>query len=301
MSSGDLAITLVAALLAAASFGSTGAMQHHASQRVPDRGPLRIRLILDLLHQPLWVAAIVLNVLGIAMQFLALRFGPLLFVQPLLVTSLLFAALTGAYLARRRPDRVILAGVGLTIAGLIGFLVVAQPAGGEEGQFTGAHALPLGLGLTLVLAGCLAASRVAKGMGRALLLALGCGILYGVTAGLIKVVVDQTAEGLLEPLRHWPMWVVVVVGPLGFLLNQSAFRAEPIVAPALAVITTVDPLVGIGIGLLWLDETVRTAPWAIALQVVFLAMLAGGVTALARRAPEVAGTERRAEPTSVGS
>jgi len=74
---------------------------------------------------------------------------------------------------------------------------------------------------------------------------------------------------------------------MAFLLNQNAYQAEPIASPALAVITTVDPLVGIGIGLLWLGESINAAVWQVAVEVLFLAVMAGGVLALAYRAPQV--------------
>lgn len=73
----------------------------------------------------------------------------------------------------------------------------------------------------------------------------------------------------------------------GFLLNQNAYQAEPTASPALAVITTVGPLVGIGIGLLWLGESINTPGWALALEVISLAVMTGGVLALAYRAPQV--------------
>jgi hypothetical protein len=49
--------------------------------------------LLDLARQPLWLAAIVLNVTGNVLQVTALHFGALALVQPLLVCNLLFAVL----------------------------------------------------------------------------------------------------------------------------------------------------------------------------------------------------------------
>jgi len=37
----------------------------------------------------------------------------------------------------------------------------------------------------------------------------------------------------------------VIVGPVGFLLNQNAFQAGTLIAPVLWIITTMDPLVSI--------------------------------------------------------
>ncbi len=282
----NLAIAAPAAILAALSFGTTGALQHRATRQVPERGALRFQILWDLAHNPLWAGAIVTNILGLVLQVVALRFGPLLFVQPLLVSALLFAVLAGAALERRRPDRVLLLGVALCVLGLSGFLVVAEPSGGS-GQLDGGDFLPLAIALAVVVAGCLAGSTRSKGIPRALYLALATGVLYGAIAGLIKAVVGATAESWTAPLQDWPLYVVCIVGPMAFLLNQNAYQAEPTASPALAVITTVDPLVGIGIGLLWLGESINAAGWALALEVISLAVMTGGVLALAYRAPQV--------------
>ncbi len=282
----NLAIAAPAAVLAALSFGTTGALQHRATLEVPQRRALRPQMLVDLFRNPMWAGAIITNILGIVLQVVALRFGPLLFVQPLLVSALLFAVLAGSALARQRPDRTILFGVGLCALGLTGFLVVARPSGGS-GNLDGVDFLPLAIALTVVVAGCLVGSNRVRGMPRALYLALATGVLYGAIAGLIKVVVGETAMGLTAPLTNWPLYVVCIVGPMAFLLNQNAYQAEPIASPALAVITTVDPLVGIGIGLLWLGESINAAVWQVAVEVLFLAVMAGGVLALAYRAPQV--------------
>lgn len=274
----NLVIAVPAAVAAALSFGTTGALQHRATREVPQRGTLRPQMLVDLIHRPMWTGAIVTNILGVVLQVVALRFGPLLYVQPLLVSALLFAVLAGSALDRRRPDRILLLGATLCVVGLTGFLLVSRPNGGS-GQLDGDDFLPLAIGLVVVVAACLAGSNTTEGVSRALYLGLATGVLYGVIAGLIKVVVGQADEGMVAPLQHWALYVVCVVGPMAFLLNQNAYQAEPIASPALAVITTVDPLVGIGVGLLWLGESINAAAWAIALEVLFLALMAVGVLA----------------------
>src|SRR4051794_41650861 len=49
------------------------------------------RLLVDLAHRPKWVLGISADVGSFALQAVALAFGPLALVQPLLVTGLLFA------------------------------------------------------------------------------------------------------------------------------------------------------------------------------------------------------------------
>jgi hypothetical protein len=56
----------------------------------------------------------------------------------------------------------------------------------------------------------------------------------------------------------------------------------------LAIRTVVDPLVAIGIGLLFLDEQIANGPASIAAEVVGLVIMTAGVYALAHRSPQLA-------------
>lgn len=277
-------IAVPAALAAAGSFGLTAVLQHHATRMVPPHGALRPGLLFDLIQQPVWLASVGANVAGIVLQVVALKYGPLMLVQPLLVTGLLFAVLFGSWFARHPPDRVLMLGAGCCVVGLAAFLLLARPSGGG-GELTVDEALPLAIGLACLLTLCLSIASRAAGEARGLALALACGVLYGVTAGLIKLVVEQFDRGILAGFQHWTLYAVCVIGPVGFLLNQNAYQAERVAAPALAVITTTDPLVAIGVGRLWLGEHIRTGGLEVFGEVASLGMMAGGILALAHRAP----------------
>ena len=83
------------------------------------------------------------------------------------------------------------------------------------------------------------------------------------------------------------MYALLVLGPAGFLLNQNAYQSDTSLAPALAVITVTDPLVGIGVGVLWLQEDLRTGVGPVIGQVLALALLVVGVWLLAHGAPHM--------------
>lgn len=284
-------IAVPAGMAAAASFGLTAALQHRATRLVPPRGALQPRLLVDLIYQPLFVTSVAANIAGLALQVVALRYGPLMLVQPLLVTGLVFAVLFGSALSRQRPDRVLLGGAACCVVGLAVFLLLAQPSG-ASGRLSLNAVLPLAIGLAGILTLCLLVASRTRAEMRALALATACGVLYGVTAGLIKVVVDQLDQGYLAPFQHWTLYAVLIIGPLGFLLNQNAYQADRVAAPALAVIITLDPLVGIGIGLMWLGEHINTQPAAVTGEILALGAMAAGIAALAHRAPHFAGNAR---------
>jgi drug/metabolite transporter (DMT)-like permease len=279
-------------LAAAAMFGGASVLEMRSTKQVPERAALSPRLLVDLVRRPLFLASIFVNVTGAGLQVLALHFGSLTLVQPLLVLSLLFAVVIAAAAARRQPpDAVLLAGVICCAVGIAGFLMVARPHGGS-GTAGPASALPLVAGLAAVLGGCLAAARWGPRAVRPLWLALGCGAAFGVNALLLKIVPSTLSAGFADPVRQWPLFLMVVVTPVGFLLNQNAFQAGTLIAPVLAVITTADPLVAMAAGAAFLHEKIAVTPPALAAEGLALAITIGGVIALAHRAPQAAAQHR---------
>jgi hypothetical protein len=139
--------------------------------------------------------------------------------------------------------------------------------------------------------GCLgvaAASKfvnLARGQVRVAALALATGMIYGTTAGLIKLLTGVIRRGGPSSIfSHPELYVVCLIGPVGFLLSQRTFKEGVLIAPALAVISIVDPLVSVAIAVSWLGERVATEPSAVVGQAVGLMVLIAGIAALAQRA-----------------
>ena len=96
---------LVAVLLALASalaFATATVGQQRAAARSSDADARHGRFIGQLLRNPLWLAATLGNGVGYVLQAAALGVGAVVLVQPILVTSLLFALPLSARLARHR-------------------------------------------------------------------------------------------------------------------------------------------------------------------------------------------------------
>ncbi len=278
-------LALVLAVAAALIFGVASVADQRSTKRVKRRKALSPQIFLDLMRQPLWLASIAGTVIGFALQVLALRFGPLALVEPLLVCDLIFAVLINAYL-RHRWDSVLIGGVVATAVGVAAFLVIARPSNGRS-SVSFLVVLPLAAGLTAAVVGCLAVARRNDTL-RPLALALACGINYGVAAFLVKLVVSDVSGGLPALLTDWPIYALAVVGPLGFLLNENAFQQGTLIAPVLAIITVCDPLISIALADLWLNEKLSSTPAAIAGEVVALLLMVAGIVVVAHRAPHVA-------------
>lgn len=278
-----LVIAVPAAVIGAAAMGLANATQSKATRQVPTSGILDPHLILHLLRNKVWLVGMLATLTGLGLQVVALGFGPLILVQPLLVTSLLFTNSFIAWMVRRRTDKVLAGGGLLCVAGLAAFLLVAKPQQQSDRIASGAALLPLAITFGVLVVGCVVLAFRTNRSVRVLALALATGILYGVTAGLMKIVSGQFRLGLAVPFQHWALYTVCLIGPMGFLLSQNTFQQGKLITTAVAVITTVDPLVGIGIGVNWFGESVSTSPAALVGEIVAALMIIGGIIVLAHR------------------
>jgi hypothetical protein len=296
-------VAALVAIAGAVTFGASDVIEQRATHRVAKRPPLDLKLFADLAVNRLWLIGITVDIAASGMQAIALHFGPLALVQPILVLDLLFAVVITSVLTRRRPDRVIGAGVLCCTGGLVLFLAVARPQSPPV-SVSPTILLPLGAGIAGLIALCLVAWRVSPQGFLPLATAFACGAIFGVTAFLLKEITQTIGLGFNPPSQQWPLYAFIVAEPIGFLLNQNAFQESSLIAPVLAIRTVTDPLVAIGIGLVWLNEQIASSPAAIAGEAVGLIIMSAGVVALAYRSPHVAAqssgsptkTERRDGP-----
>ncbi len=274
-------VAVVTALAAAFVLGVSAVADQRSTKRVESRKPLSPRILADLVRQPLWLTAVAANVVGFALQVVALSFGSLAIVQPILVLDLMFAVLISWNLRQRanapQPNgKLIFGGVGATTIGLVGFLAIGQPSPGVT-QARLDMLAPLAIGYVVVVGGCLIVANRNQDL-RPLALALGCGVSYGVAAFVIKLLTSEFGHGLAPVFTNWPIYVFAVVGPAGFILNQNALQQGALLAPVQAIISVADPVLSIALGIAWLDVRLRSSPASIAGEIVSFLVLTVGIT-----------------------
>jgi hypothetical protein len=153
---------------------------------VQSRQALSPRIIADLARQPLWLTAVGANIAGFALQVVALNYGSLALVQPIVALDLMFAVLILWYLRR----------------------------------------------------------------------------------------------------ANWPIYLLAVVGPAGYILNQDAFQQGTLLAPVQAIISAADPVISIALGVGWLAVRLRGGPAATAGEVISLLLLTAGIVMTAYHVPQ---------------
>jgi len=87
------------------------------------------------------------------------------------------------------------------------------------------------------------------------------GLLYGLSASLWKPTAETLdADGLSGMLASWEFWAFAVAGILAFLVQQVSLATGQ-QAPSVAMTSVLNPLVGILIGTLLLDERLADPTW----------------------------------------
>jgi len=276
----SLVSIIVLSIASAASYGFAAVLQHHAAVREPPELSVRVGLLVRLVRRPMWLLGNALDGVGYLFQFLALRRGSLVLVEPLLVLSLVFALPVTAWLDHRRISRSDIGSTVVVTAGLALFLAVAHPGLGHP------RASAVGwLVLTVVIAAaCGAMVLGARGGSRrrtAVLLGAGSGTAFGYVAALTERTGHVLDRGVVHTLGTWEPYALLVGGVVALLLTQSAFHAGAL-RLSLPTLTVAQPLVAVVIGVGLFGERLDSSGPDPAWEALGLAMIVLGVFALTR-------------------
>ncbi|MDR2373214.1 MAG: DMT family transporter [Bifidobacteriaceae bacterium] len=274
-----VAVALVAALCFAGSFVA----QQHAAAAVPAERGKGLRLFVQLARSPLWWAGAFGDGLGFALQAVALAFGSVVLVQPVLVTAMVFALPLAAWWNGRRIARADLVWAAVVVAGLAVFTVVGDSSKGSMSDAAAPWLWP-GLTFGLVCLGLWLVGWAAKGGLKALAFGSLAGVVYGIIAPLTELVVAHLGQvGVLGLFGSWPIYALIICLLAGTAWQQSAFHAGDLGA-SLPATQVLEPVVAVILGLWALRASLTThgLGW-VALALAGAAMVLGTVQ-LARRA-----------------
>jgi drug/metabolite transporter (DMT)-like permease len=213
-----------------------------------------------LARQTWWLLGSVALLGGYVCQAVALDHGKLAVIQPLLVSTIVFALPLGYFLTHQVVNRAEIAAAAFVVAGLTLFTVVGDAAAGND------TAQGWQWAITIVVLGAASGALVLVGgraaaAQKAALYGACAGLLFGLSASLWKpsgAILD--ADGLGGMLSSWEFWVFAAAGVLAFLVQQVSLAAGQL-APSVAMTAVVNPLVCIAVGTLLLDERLAPPTW----------------------------------------
>lgn len=275
-------LAVTAALGSAGCAATANALQHRSAVRV-GAGHDGWSAIRATVTQGLWLGSFAFQGFGFLLHAVALHFGQLTLVQPLFVSTVLFALPLNRVLRREPVVGRELWWALLLVIGLAGFLTVStpqapSPAASVDIVVAAAFAV---IGVVIVVA-CLVVAQIRPSRSSSLAaLGVAAGLLFAAQAAMLKASVVLFGRGIGALLTSWQPYVLVVVGICAVVVTQVAYRRGPL-SSSLPVTATVDPLLGVVIGVFVYDESVRESAPALAAEVVFLILLSVSTLVLAR-------------------
>lgn len=206
------------------------------------------------IRRPTWWLSLSLAWLAYGFQAVALAFGTLLVVQPVLVLSLLLTLVLSARVEQRKMeiDETFWATI-LTVA--VGVLVVlGRPEPGAREASISEWLVALGAGVVVMGVTVLAARRQRSVM-RAFLLGAVCGAIFGYLAVFSKTTVDAFVRGgVPELVTTWPLYALLGAAVVGTIVQQYAFSAGNL-SQSLPAMKIFEPLLAYSLGMTLLGET----------------------------------------------
>lgn len=272
----------IASALLAAFWAAVGiVIRQRVAQGIPTDDAVSTAVTTTVLRDPLWWAGTLAAVAGYVFQALALAHGSLLLVQPLLVSSLLFALPMSARLSHQRISWAEWGWAAVLTAALAVFVLVGQPREGHNRPPVPAWTLALVMTVPLVVV-CVVAARRSAGRGRAMLLAIPVAVLLGMVAVLTKICTHRFAIGGWHALLTVPAPYVLIASAVALtVLQQSAFHAGALQA-SVPIMLVGEPVVAVLLGVVVLGEHVAVRGAAAPVLAVAVLAMVVSATALGR-------------------
>lgn len=277
-------LAAVLALLAAMTFALAATLWQKAALSLSGVSVRHPKSFLLLLTRWVWLLGLAAQIVGIVLQAAALDRGRVSIIQPLLVTTVIWALPLGYFLTNQAIGSRELVGAAIIVVGLALFASFGDPAAGLDN----APGSDWAAAILVILATCAAlllfANRGSLST-RAALLGTIAGLLYGLSATLMKPVVEGLhTDGLFDVIAGWEFWIWAAAGIVGFVVQQLSLTTGRLV-PSVATVSVANPVVSVLLGALVLQERLdKTPPWhaVVAVGALCLALFGAVVISSAR-------------------
>jgi drug/metabolite transporter (DMT)-like permease len=250
----------ILALVAAFFFALAATLQQKGALGMGEVSLGSPRSLLALGKQTWWLLGTIALLAGYAFQAVALANGRLAVIQPLLVSTIVFALPLGYFLTSQTINRREVFGAAIVVLGLAIFTVVADAADGNDNAPANEWAIAV-LGFGAVAAVLIVLGNKGSLVRKAGLYGACAGVLYGLSASLCKPTVEILGQdGIGTVLTSWEAYAFAIAGVLAFVVQQVSLATGKL-ATSVATVSVCNPLVSIVIGTLLLDERLAEPTW----------------------------------------
>jgi len=271
-------ISAVAAVLAGLFLATCGVLQQRAASKRSSSERMSLRLVRALVTDRTWLAGIASAGASYGFQAVALAFGPLVLVQPLVVSELLFAVPVSVRIRGLRLRPRDWGAVAAVVVGLAVGIVAADPQQGQPIQPITSWA-PALVAVAVVVGLCLLVARVVEGPPMASAYAVAGACTMGLQSALYAATIALIKKEQLALFATWEPYALIIASLIGAFLIQNAFQSGPLAASTPVIDATL-PLVAIGLGVGLFGEQIRTSFLGLAGATVGLLLVLGGIVGL---------------------
>lgn len=267
-------IAILVMLLSSACYALSYVLQHKGTQASIGEG-VENAGVGQLIKNPTWLIGIVLFGTSFLLHMVALGFGSVAVVQPLIVTELIFippfAALISKAKIHARDWMAILA----VAAGLAVFLIVASPEEGNQDPSTAGWVVTFFLFYGICIALMLIGSRLGPNP-RAAVAGTAVGFVNALLAVFAKGAFESGSGNILtNPMAYLTIFIAITL----VALTAMAFKVGPITTSSPAMIAST-PIISVIASMVLFGETLNTSPIAIVVTIACMLVVGGGVYAL---------------------
>jgi hypothetical protein len=275
-----MALSMLVALAAACFFALGNAVQHRAAGDIPsDRGV--VRLIIDLFRSPQWLLGSAFALTAFGLHITAMNLGVVAVVQPFLLGAVLLAVPLRAFLDKTIPTREEMFWVAFTVVGIIVFVYVANSHRDNGPPHDNRALVVVLVGFTAAAVWASTARRFQRGSVRGFVYATASGLTFGITAGLMKFVRHDAANGWVGLFQHWHIWALLVGSVLGTTLNQRSYQASTL-SVSMPSMNSVNIVVAVTFGWVVFSEPPASSPLSFVIQLICLVAMGVGLLKVAR-------------------
>lgn len=287
--------SVICAVLAAVLFAFAAVMQQESTLTVAVEKSLHPGILIELLRRPKWVLGGLSMLGGFGLQAVALAFGPVALVQPIVVLELAFAIPFGILRRHRHAGPREWGGILAVMTGIAIFELAADPANGVQNPNGTLWAQSL-VPVAAVAAACVAVGATRNGPTRAMLLGSAAGLAFGVLSVLTKAVTHLLSTNVSSAFTTWQIYVAVAVGIVALTVSQSAYQAGPL-AYSMPFVGVLEPFIAVVIGDEVLGEAVHPSGSTLALEAAAATVAIAGILLLTTSQTVLSiYEERRSEP-----
>lgn len=264
------------ALISAVCFALSAALQQRGQFSLARDGAARgVAGLVRLLAVPVWLAGTLVLFAGYATQGAALDRGKLVVIQPLLVTTIVWALPLGHWLTGQQVVAKQIMGAAVVVAGLAGFVLIGDPDSGTDNASVAGFVVAAVV-ISVVVAALLLwlRGKSARAL-HAAVLGVCAGLFYGLSASFAKPVINDLHVSIGEAAGDWRTWALLGFGFIAFVIQQMSLATGQL-APAMASVSVANPAVSVLLGIALFEERLTAPGWHVAVAIAALLAALGG-------------------------